>query len=391
MNLNLLRLQRVRAAFAHEPLAILASSVEDIIGRLREYDFTDTSASDFLGEPSAEMVNAYYDARAAAGGQRQGTVAVVPVMGPITKRDSAMSMMLGGTSTTRLQMQLRQLAADDSVAAILLNVDSPGGTVSGMPELAAEIRRTRESKPVHAIVNDLGASAAYWAASQADTITATPESLTGSVGVFVEHTDCSQAMEQAGVATTYIYAGKYKVEGNPNEPLSDEARGHIQDIVDSAYAMFVADVAQGRGITAARVKSDYGEGRVLTAKDAKKAGMIDRIGTFNETVGRLSGLKPAGARAEGGNVEPGATYVVGEHGPETFTTSADGHIEALGNDTVRVKHITVTQADTGGTSNALVIKTEADPVTETPPRTSDPEPATTATDPLTYRWRIASA
>lgn len=298
MNTSLLRLQRIRGAFAKQPLAILQDEVAGIIAAVRGTDFSEISAEQFLGDARAEDVEAYYELRAATGGARAGTVAVVPVLGPISKRDSMFSMMLGGTSTSRLSAQLRQLAADDSIATILLDVDSPGGTISGLPELAADIRRVREQKPVVAISNDLAASAAYWIASQADTIIATPESLTGSIGVFTQHTDCSGYNEQNGMKVTYIYAGQYKVEGNPDEPLSDDAKAYIQSLIDSAYGMFVGDVAQGRGITTAKVKADFGEGRVLTAKDARAVGMVDRIATYNDTIARLSGVKVGGTRSE---------------------------------------------------------------------------------------------
>lgn len=297
-----LRLRRIRAAFAMEPLAIVPDAVDGIIARIREQDLDGIESHDLMAEPPTDRLEAYY-ANAGRGGTRSGTVAVLPVLGPIVKRDSMFSMLEGSTSTTRMVQQLRALAADESVATILLNVDSPGGTVSGLPELAAEVRRTRETKHVVAIANDMAASAAYWIASQADEVIATPEALVGSVGVFTRHVDCSALNQQQGMKPTYIHAGRYKVEGNPDEPLSDEAREHIQSIVDDAYAMFVGDVAKGRSrdgapVSVATVKADYGEGRVFTAKDAKAAGMVDRIGTFNETIARLSGVKPAGMRAE---------------------------------------------------------------------------------------------
>ena len=292
MDRSRLNLLRLRAAFAREPLAIDESAVSEIVARVRGWD----TADDLLVEPSAEVIDGYYAARGT--GSRSGAVAVVPVHGPIAKRDSMMSMMLGGTSTSRLTATMRMLAADESVSTILLDVDSPGGIAAGLPELAAEIRRTRESKRVVAIVDDVAASAAYWIASQADSIVATPESRTGSVGVFVEHVDCSKAMEAEGLAITYIHAGKYKVEGNPYEPLSDEAEAHIQSIVDNVMGLFVADVAKGRGVTPAQVRSDFGEGRVLTAKDAKAVGMVDAIATYSETVARLAGGKSLGMRAD---------------------------------------------------------------------------------------------
>ena len=222
-------------------------------------------------------------------GPKSGRVARVPIVGMITKASSIWSLF-GGTTVEKLTAALRQVALDETVGTVLLDIDSPGGTVSGLPALAAEVRALRESKHVVALANDLAASAAYWVASQADEIVASPEALTGSIGVFAVHDDYSAMMERIGIKTTYIHAGKYKVEGNPDEPLGDEARAHIQASVDEAYGLFVGDVARGRGVTAAQVRADYGEGRVLTARAAKAAGMIDRIATYDETVQRLSGM-----------------------------------------------------------------------------------------------------
>jgi signal peptide peptidase SppA len=224
-------------------------------------------------------------------GPKSGRVARLPIMGPITRRDSLWSLLFGGTSIERIIKALREVAADETIGTVLLDIDSPGGTVSGMPELAAEVRALRESKQVVALANSLTASAAYWMASQADEIIATPEALVGSVGVFAMHEDWSKFYEQNGVKISYISAGKYKTEGNFEEPLSDEAREHMQSIVDDAYALFVGDVARGRAISPSRVRAEYGEGRVLVAKDAKTAGMIDRVATAGETVRRLTGIK----------------------------------------------------------------------------------------------------
>lgn len=222
-------------------------------------------------------------------GPKVGKVAVLPIVGGIAHRGSFWSSFFGGATVERLVTTLRDYAADPAVGTVLLDVDSPGGTVSGLPELAAEIRRTAETKHVVALANDLAASAAYWIASQADEIIATPEALVGSIGVFTYHVDYSQMMAEAGIKVTYIHAGKYKVEGNPDEPLSAEARDHMQSLVEADYNLFVADVARGRKVSAATVRSDFGQGRVLTAADAKAAGMIDRVATADETIRRLTG------------------------------------------------------------------------------------------------------
>lgn len=257
----------------------------------------------FADAPVAD-IDAMYAAR---GDSRQGNgVAVLPIIGPVSKRDTMMTMLFGGTSTNRLIAQMRTLAADDSVSTVILNVDSPGGTISGVPEAAAEVRRLRESKRVIAISNDLMASAAFWIASQADEIHATPESLTGSVGVFAAHVDVSEALGKEGVKVTLISSSPEKVEGNEFAPLDDDARDHMQSLVDSAMDLFVADVAKGRGVTPATVRSGFGKGRVLDAKGAKTAGLVDRIGTFSDVLAR----PPRGRRAEGGPVLPGDSVVL---------------------------------------------------------------------------------
>ena len=222
-------------------------------------------------------------------GPKSGRLARIPIIGPISRRDSLWSQMFGGTSVEGAIKMLRAVAAEDAISTVLLDVDSPGGTVAGVPELAHEVRRLGQSKHVVALANSLAASAAYWIASQADEIVATPEALVGSVGVFAVHEDWSKAEEMAGVKLSYISAGKYKVEGNFDEPLTDEARASMQAIVDDAYRLFTEDVAQGRQVSAASVRSGYGEGRVLTAKDAKASGLIDRVASYGETIARLTG------------------------------------------------------------------------------------------------------
>ncbi len=252
---------------------------------------------------------------------KSGRVVRVPIVGAISRRASFWSMFFGGTSVDGISKALREIAADDTIGTVVLDIDSPGGTVAGIAELANEVRQLRDSKHVIALANNLMASAAYWIGSQADEIIATPDALVGSVGVFMMHEDWSSALEMAGLKVTYIQAGRYKTEGNPDEPLSDEARDHLQGIVNDAYALFVGDVAKGRGISASEVKAKYGEGRVLTAKDAKAVGMIDRVAGVEETMRRLTGVK---AEEETPTIEePSPTL------PSPASTQGDG--QTVGN------------------------------------------------------------
>ncbi len=226
------------------------------------------------------------------GAARAGSVAVIPMYGVISQRQSVMSETSGGTSIEELRGALRQALADPNVSAVVLDIDSPGGSTDGMPEFAAELRQARNgAKPIVAQVDTLCASAAYWLASQCNEIAVTPSGEVGSIGVFAIHEDVSKAADMAGVKTTLISAGPFKTEGNQFEPLTDVARSAMQDQVDAFYSMFLADVAKGRGVSVDDVAANYGQGRTLLAKKAKAAGMADSVSTLEETVSRLQTAK----------------------------------------------------------------------------------------------------
>jgi signal peptide peptidase SppA len=251
------------------------------------------SGQSFSAEEIAARIGSRGQSQPAQGG---GAVAVVPIHGVIAHRMGAMDDSSGGTSTERIGAMLRQAHANPDVGSIVLDIDSPGGTVPGVQELAAEVFAMRGTKKIVAHVNSLAASAAYWIASQADEIVSTPSGSAGSIGVFSAHQDMSKALETAGIDVTLISAGKFKVEGSPFAPLSAEAKAFMQGRVDEAYKQFVHDVARGRGASAADVRSGYGEGRVLSSKDAIAAGLIDRVATMDATLSGLMGAR-AGLRA----------------------------------------------------------------------------------------------
>jgi signal peptide peptidase SppA len=228
------------------------------------------------------------------------SVAVLPVLGTLAKRMDLFEESSGGTSTDRLAREFDRLMADDTVGAIVLDIDSPGGQVFGTEELADKIFAARGTKPLVAVANAEAASAAYYIASATDEVSITPSGEVGSVGVFLLHADWSKWNEEQGIAPTYIFAGRYKVEGNPDEPLAPETVAHYQAEVDGVYDAMVRAVARNRGLTPAAVRKDFGQGRMLRAAEAKAAGMVDRIETLDEAVARLAGNKKAarGARAE---------------------------------------------------------------------------------------------
>jgi signal peptide peptidase SppA len=231
---------------------------------------------------------------------QSGTVAVIPVRGVIAHRMGSMDDSSGGTSCERIAAMIDQVAADPAVGTILYDFDTPGGTVTGVETLAAKMFALRGGKTQIAQVNGMCASAGYWLAAQCDEIVSLPDGQTGSIGVrWTPHEDLSAALEKEGIVVTEIYAGKYKTEGTPFAPLSPEAKAFKQAQADAVYDTFTAAVARGRKTTQAAVTRGYGEGRVLFAKDALKAGLIDRIGTMDDTIGRLVGKSSTSLRAGG--------------------------------------------------------------------------------------------
>jgi signal peptide peptidase SppA len=254
----------------------LASVLEMVSLRAAGHEFTEEEIQARIGAGPSRK-----------GATMAGTVAVLPLYGVITPRADLMTDMSGGTSVQRFSDVFAAAVADQSVSAIVLDVDSPGGSTDMIAELAAEVRAARGSKPIVAVANTLAASAAYWIAAQADEIVVTPSGKVGSIGVLAAHDDISGLQAQAGVKTTLVTAGKFKAEGNPFEPLSEEALASIQGRVDEMYSMFVADVAKGRGVPRDTVRESYGQGRVLLAKPAFEAGMVDRIDTLQATVDRV--------------------------------------------------------------------------------------------------------
>lgn len=246
---------------------------------------------DIVSEPQA-------GAQAAARpANRSGAIAVVPVYGAITQRASMMSICDGGTSTQAISQALRQANADETVGAIVLDIDSPGGSVYGVAELCAEIRAS--AKPVTAVANSLAASAAYWLGCAAGDFYVTPGGEVGSIGVWMAHEDWSKALEESGVVTTLVSAGKFKVEGNPYAPLDAEARDFMQSRVNDYYGAFTRDVAKGRKCSVDQVRSSMGQGRVLGADQAKADGMVDGVMSFDQVLRQVSrGIAPRGRSAQ---------------------------------------------------------------------------------------------
>jgi signal peptide peptidase SppA len=212
---------------------------------------------------------------------------VLPVYGMVSHRANMLSEFSGGTSTQKLTGHFRDAMNDPNVGTIVLDVDSPGGTIDGVPELAAEIFASRGKKRTIGVANTLSASASYWLTAMAEEVVASPSAMLGSIGVYTMHSDVSKMNENLGVKPTVISAGKYKAETHPYAPLSSEASEYLQEQVDFAYSMFVADVARGRSASKKEVTDGFGQGRVVPAAQAVKIGLADRVATLDQVLNKL--------------------------------------------------------------------------------------------------------
>jgi signal peptide peptidase SppA len=224
-----------------------------------------------------------------------GGVAIIPVYGVIAPRANSLTSMSGGTSFDTLGEQLQAAMDNPKVSTIIFDVDSPGGSVAGATEFAAQVRAARATKSIIAQAQHKMGSAAYWLSAQATKVYASPSAMVGSIGVYALHHDISKALEKEGVTRTYLSAGKYKVVGNEVTPLTEEAHAILLEPINAAMDAFIADVALGRGRAQKDVRDGYGEGKSVTAKQALTLGMIDGVATLEQTV--ANALDPAALAA----------------------------------------------------------------------------------------------
>jgi signal peptide peptidase SppA len=207
-------------------------------------------------------------------------VAIIPVSGPMMKGDSK----YGGANTVQIRRSIRAAVGDDAVRAILLGVDSPGGTVAGTDELARDIKRADLVKPVHAHIDDLGASAAYWIASQARKVTAGYAAEVGSIGVYAVVEDSSAAAAAQGVKVHVVSTGPMKGALEPGTPVTESQLAYVQERVDEMNQHFKSAILRGRaGITHEQL-AQASDGRVFGAKEAKALGLIDKVQSFDEAI-----------------------------------------------------------------------------------------------------------
>ncbi|PYS41453.1 MAG: signal peptide peptidase SppA [Acidobacteria bacterium] len=190
--------------------------------------------------------------------------------------------------------QLKRYEDSNSIKAILLNIDSPGGGVAVSQEIYAEIKRLREKKDktIIAYLSSTGASGAYYVACAANKIVANPGTIVGSIGVIAEWVNYADLLEWAKVKDVVFKTGEFKDTGSPSRPLTDNERKYFQGLIDDMYVQFLEAVSAGRKLDLQEVRS-IADGRVFTGRDAKERKLIDEIGNFQDAVeltAKLAGI-----------------------------------------------------------------------------------------------------
>jgi signal peptide peptidase SppA len=272
---------RIVAEVRDQPWAILPSTLAAITSmlELRAEGITLTEAEIHarIGGPPRERPETTVT---------DGGVGILQVFGVLSQRMNLIGRASGGTSTEQLTSEFRALRDDPQVRAIVMAFDTPGGSTYGIEELGTEIRAARAVKPIAAVASSVAASAGFWLFAQAGSRYVTPGGDVGSVGVFTVHEDMSGYLAKRGIKPTLIAAGPHKAEDNPFNPLSDEARAALQTRVNGSYDRFLSDLATAYAIPVTQVAETFGGGRLMTAREALAAGMVEEIATLDAVIAR---------------------------------------------------------------------------------------------------------
>lgn len=204
-------------------------------------------------------------------------VSVIRMEGTMVTGEAYDSETIGSEVVGR---ELRQAADDPMVEAIVLRVNSPGGTPAAAQEIIGDLEYAKTRKPVVVSMGDMGTSAAYYVSAHADRIYANPDTFTAGVGVIWKFSDISNWMEKEGYNLTVIKSGSKKDMGSTARPISDDEQMYAQKIVTDSFENFISDVTTQRVIT----RSDIEDGRVIRGADAVKINVVDELGNLNDAI-----------------------------------------------------------------------------------------------------------
>lgn len=266
------------------PWAIIPDKLEEITGIYSTHlrgEKIDIKAFEAVNGQSPDSTEHFFDV--------VDGVAVIPVNGVLAKRMNLFSRISGGASSQLIQRDFLDAMADESVKAIILHMDTPGGAVDGTAELAKTIFDARGDKPIVALVDGLMASAGVWIGTAADRVLITNlTDIVGSIGVVTQHVDVSERERKMGIKVTEIYSGKFKCIASDHEPLSEEGREVIQAHLDYIYTIFVETVAEHRGTTVDNVLANMADGRQFIGQQAIDAGLVDGVSTLSGLIEALN-------------------------------------------------------------------------------------------------------
>jgi protease IV len=195
--------------------------------------------------------------------------------------------------STPILEDLKKFREDQSIRAIVVRINSPGGAVGPSQEIMEEINKTKKVKKVVASCGALAASGGYYIASAADLIMANPGTATGSIGVIMQLANVEQLTKKIGVDFFDLKAGALKDMGSPFKPMTPEEKAVFQGLLDNIHVQFINDVAKNRKLPVEKVRA-LATGQVYTGQEAKELGLIDALGNFNDAVekaGRMGGIK----------------------------------------------------------------------------------------------------
>lgn len=213
-------------------------------------------------------------------------IALIPIYSTLVQRNRGFDGFSGLTSYASIKNNIQKALVDSSIAGILLDIDSPGGSVAGCFDLCDFIYEARCKKTIWAISNEKAYSAAYAIACSAEKVYTPRTGGVGSIGVIYMHVDESAKNEKEGIKYTPVYAGKRKVDGASMGPLSAEARKKVQNMVDVTYDIFTQTIARNRSITQDRVKST--EAAMFMGDQGVSNGLVDAVHTFDEVINLFS-------------------------------------------------------------------------------------------------------
>lgn len=210
-------------------------------------------------------------------------VVLMPTSSTQLKTPNLQEIQLTGPilSAEAILKQIEEASKNSNIKGVLLNVDSPGGSVPPSIEIAYAIKALEAKKPVVAYASGVMASGSYYASIYADTIIANPGSIVGSIGVIMESADLSKLMKTVGVKAQVVKQGTYKEAGTPTREWTPAERAELERLTKDTYDMFVSDVAKARGLDVAKA-SEYADAHIFSAKRAKEAGLIDAIGVISQ-------------------------------------------------------------------------------------------------------------